>query len=257
MNALRGGLLILVSIVLFFALFVASLFLTISLSLSFDNVQKEMVPILKDSAKNPIKISDAISGDYAVMQEYCTTYSNYVVNYEGQKIIVPCSVISQGKEAVIDYGVNQFVQGIYFANYDCSFIRCFTEYKIPFFIISKKMQDDFFTNFGLFLIVIAIFSILGFILSEKKSNFFLLLSVLLFLSALPFWKFDWFINFFGESLQGLLSVFFNKSFIVFKGVAITGGSLLFVGLFLKFFRIGFDISTIFSRKGREKKHKKK
>ena len=257
MGALRGGLLILVSIALFFSLFVAGLFLTISLSLDYDNVREELIPVLKDSSKSPVKISDTISKDYTVMEEYCGSYSNYVVNYEGERVVIPCSVISQGKEAVIDYGIDQFVQEVYFGNYDCSFVGCFAEYEIPFFVVSKKMQGDFLTNFGLFLIVIAILSILGFLASEKKSNFFILLSMLLVLSALPFLKFDWFINLAGGSLQGLLSVFFNKSFLVFKSVAILGAVLLFIGLVSKFFRIGFDVSTIFSKRKPEKKSKKK
>lgn len=257
MGTLRGGLLLVLSIFLFLTLFMSVLFLTISLSLNYDTVQKEMASAIKGPLSDEIGIEGAIVNNYAKMGPYCETYSDYVVNHLGVRIVIPCSVVPGGQAAVLDYGIDQFTEEIYFDNYDCSFVSCFSEQSVPFFLISKKIQEDFHQSFNLLLIVIGLLSIVGFLLSERKSNFFILFAVLLVLAALPFAKFDLFAGLFGEAIQGLFVIFFGKASSVFIIVAIIGASLLVLGLVLKFFKIGFDISTIFSGKGKGKKDKDK
>lgn len=254
MSVIRGGLLIVTSILLFISFLIALTFLTISLSLTYDNVQKEAVPLLKGVASDKIQVMNTLTRDYGLMQDYCQTYSDYVVTYRENKIILPCNIISQGQEVIIDYGLNKFIESIYFGNYDCGFWQCFNKYSVPFFLMSKQTQKEFSMKFNFSLILIAILCILGFLLSEKRSNFFILLAVLMVLAALPFVQFNWFIGLFGEEIQSLLSIFFNSSFFVFKSVAIIGAILLVIGLVSKFFK--FDISTIFARKFKRKKSKK-
>jgi hypothetical protein len=257
MTVIRGGLLVITSIMLFLALLIANVFLVISLSLTYDNVNKEAIPAIKDAFSDQIRVVRAVNNEYPIMQQYCQNYPNYVLDYEKVKVVVPCTVILQGQDSVVNFSVSEFIDEVYFTNYDCSFFQCFKQYKPPFFIVSKMTQDDFYSRFNLMLIAIGILCVIGFILSEKKSNFFLLISMLIVLSVLPFWKLEWLIVTFGANIQPLLLIFFSKSFFVFKTLAIVGASLFVIGLILKLFTVGFNLSTIFSKSPEQEKKEKK
>jgi hypothetical protein len=251
MGFIRGGLLVIVSVLLFVSILTANLLFTISWSLNYDNVKVELKNVVNDLIVKE-ELSNPLVDDYGKMQTYCQNYSDYVASYGGSTFIIPCSVVSQGPDAVVDQGISQFIEKIYFANYDCEFFDCFNKNEIPFFIVSAKSQDYFYSKFNYVLMIIGVFSILGFILSEKKSNFFLLISILIVLAALPFAKFDLLFGLFGGTAKSLLLVFFSKSYSVFLGGIILGVSLFLLGWILKLFKVGFKISTIFAKKDQEK-----
>lgn len=247
MGVIRGGLLVIVSVLLFVSLFAGFLLLTMSWSLNYENVKVNLKEAIGGTVGEAVNIRNALVDNYPEMVLYCETYSDYVVSFEGQTITIPCSVIMVGEDQVFDSGVDYLVETIYFTQYDCSFWDCFSEDEVPFFLVSAKAQQYWYTNFNYVLLVIGILAILGFLLSEKKSNFFLLVSVLVILAALPFAKFNWFIGMFGDEAQGLLSVFFSKAYTVFISGLILGGILLVIGVILKFFKVGFKIQSIFAK----------
>jgi hypothetical protein len=256
MGLIRGGLLAVISVLLFFSILAGDLLLTISLSLTHDNVQTHLSPLLRGEVDEHVGANDILNERYPAMVLYCQSYTDYVVQYEGYTMVIPCSVVSQGEEAVLDYGINDLVSKVYYSPYDCKFWDCFKEQSLPLFLVSAKAQQYWYAKFNYALIIIGVLSILGFLMAEKKSNFFILLSVLLIIAALPFAKFDLILKLAGSTFSGLLQVFFSQAYSVFIKTAIIGAALLGVGLILKLFRVGFKISTIFA-KAKEKREEEK
>jgi hypothetical protein len=247
MGLIRGGLLVIVSVLLLVSLFAGFILLTMSWSLNYDNVKTELGSALKGNLTNKIGINELVTQNYPKMQEYCKNNSSYIVNYEGNIISVPCSVILEGHDAIVDNEINSSIEKIYFTNYNCNFWNCFDTQQIPFFLVSLKAQQYWYSKFNQVLILIGLLSICGFLLAEKKSNFFLLVSALIIIAVIPIAKIDWLISLTGKTAEGLLSVFFSKSYSVFiRGIAL-GVILLVIGVVLKFFGIGFKIQTILSK----------
>lgn len=247
MGFIRGGLLVIVSVFLFIAFFAGNLLLTISWSLNYENVKVELNEVITTTLQNQVDIDSFVQNDLVDMQNYCLTYSDYPLSFRGNAISIPCSVVSEGQDAIIPFFASEFIGQIYFDEYECGFWDCFSQDDIPFFLVSAKSQAYFYSKFNLVLMSIAVLAILGFLLAEKKSNFFLLTSVLLAISALPFAKFDVFAGLFGDEVQGIISVFFSKAYSVFLASLILGGILLAIGIILKLFKVGFKIQSIFSR----------
>ncbi|MFH1327021.1 MAG: hypothetical protein ABIH59_02750 [archaeon] len=247
MGIIRGGLLTIVSVLLFFSIFAGALLFTISWSLNYENVQSELGPIVKDLVREEVGVERAVVDNFLDMQTYCVNHSDYVLSHEGETIVIPCFVVFQGQEAVINHSIGDFVYRIYFNQYECGFWNCLTEQEVPFFLVSSKAQQYWYSKFNYALIIIAVLSVLGFLLAEKKSNFFILISFLIILAALPFTKVEWFATLFGDIAEGILSVFLSKSYAVFLRLAALGVVLLVIGVVLKFFRIGFKIQSIFAK----------
>lgn len=248
MGVIRGGFLVIVGVLLFVSLFATYILLTMSWSLNYSNVQEKLGDVIRGGLDEELGVKGLIEEDYLVMKEYCNIYADYVFNYEDTTITIPCGVILQGQEEVIEYGINAFVGGVYYKSYDCSFWDCFSGKEIPFFLVSSKAQSYWYSNFNYALIIVGVLCILGFLLAKKKGNFFILLSALVILAAIPFSKLDWLISLLGDTAEGLLSVFFSKGFAVFIRAVIIGAILLVIGIIFKLFRIGFKIQSIFSKK---------
>jgi len=251
MGIIRGGLLVIVSVFLFIGIFAGILLFTMSWSLNYSNVKDNLGKVVNETLREELGIIEKISDDYMAMKTYCYSYSNYVVTYGAEIITIPCEDINQSQEVVVNNAIGRFVEQIYFQNYDCEFWTCFREGEIPFFLVSAKAQTYWYDKFNYVLMFVGLLSILGFLLSEKKSNFFLLISALIIIASLPFMKIGLFIGLFGDKAEGLLSVFFSKGYDVFIRGVILGVVLLLVGIILKFFRIGFKIHSIFSKAGQE------
>ncbi len=252
MGVIRGGILAVVSVLLLVAFFGSMLFLTMSWSLNYDNVKIELGNTIKEGLRDQLELDKYIDDRYDEMLIYCQEYYDYVVDYKGRKVTVPCSIIEQNKSLVLDNTVDSYVAEIYLQHYDCSFWDCFSQEPIPFFLVSAKAQNYWYSLFNYSLLVIGVLLVLGFLSADKKSNYFILVSALVVLASLPFAKIDWIIGLTGKTAQGLLSVFFSKGYDVFIRGVIFGVILLVIGFILKLFRVGFKISTIFVKSDVEK-----
>lgn len=247
MGIIRGGVLAIVSVLLLVAFFAAMLFLTMSWSLNYTNVQTELGSTIKTQLNDKLDVFGEVSTTYPEMQAHCETYDDYVFRFEERQVVIPCATILLGKEEVINSTIDAFIKDVYFQEYFCDFWDCFETETIPFFLVSAKAQSYWYARFNSTLLVIALLAIAGFLLAERKSNFFILTSALIVLASLPFAKLDWLISLSGQTAEGLLNVFFSKGYAVFIRGAIIGAILLIIGLILKLFRIGFKISTIFQK----------
>lgn len=269
MGFIRGGLLVIVSVLFFISLLIMNSLMVITFSLDYDNIKAELVPVVKETLKEQINISSIISAEqYPLMQQYCENLSEtdeYVFNIEGYTFVVPCSSLSQGAEAVVDSAIDSFVYEQYYKQYDCNFWDCLKGEGIPLVIVSEHSKDYWQIKFYYLLLSSLILLALMFLLIEKKTNLpwvtgpIVILSSLLFakLEALTRWLINTFVKipFSSEITPDSFFDFFNLIFVqsskVFWIMFIIGIVLLVAGIILKFFTIGFKINEFLSKFGKK------
>src|SRR3989344_1165995 len=258
MGLIRGGLLVIASVLLFLLFLAGNLFFAFNLSLDYNNVQTELKPIITDIVeKNNLRQN--INQEFWVMESYCQNNSEYVFSNENSGdfnyvFSIPCDVVSQGPESVIDYGINSLIEKSYYKDYNCNFWDCFKQ-KDPLFLFSKQAQDYWNSKFYLILSLSIVLIILIFLLAEKKSNFPVIIGSLLVLSSMLLKLSS---AFFLKLALSTLSFFteFDSSFDMFNFVLvqlnsvilitfIIGIIILAIGIILKLFKVGFKISNIF------------
>ena len=257
MGIIRGGLLVVVSVLLLLSFLVGNVFLTLSLSLDYDNVKSELVPIVKELVEDEMDLGQVIEEHYPFMEEYCENNTEYVFNEQGYTMVIPCDVVLQGHDAVVIYSIDALVEEIYYKDYDCSFWDCLKETEQPFFLVSQKAHDYWLGKFYILLVFSIILIALIFFLVEQKTNLSILVGILLAISALPFMKLNWILSFISEeSFLQFFTVFFAKSYVVFLISFILGLIIIALGVVLKFFVVGFKISDFFSKFSKKSSNKK-
>ncbi len=258
MGAIRGILLVFVCVFLFISLLLLNIFLTLSMSLDYKNVQAELGVVLNNILEGQ-NVTTIVEKNFYLMEFYCQSNpeSEYSLSYDGSgyDFEISCFVISQGSDAVVDYIVNDFVDEFYYKDYDCEFLDCMEKTGSPLFLVSEKAKNYWNSKFYFALLVSL--GLIGFLffLAEKKSNIFIIAGSLLMVVSLPFMKLDWALSLIsGESLLGLLNVFLSESYTIFVISLVLGILLLGVGILFKIFKVGFKISDIcskFSKKGKK------
>jgi len=248
MGVIKGGLLVIASVLLFLSFLVGNFLLTLNLSLDYENVKPEIVSIINEMAQEEFDLNQKINEIYPDMELYCMNNSEFVFNEQGYTFVTPCSIVAEGTESIIEYGTNFLIEDIYYDEYDCDFWNCFEETEQPLFLVSKKAQDYFLGKFYLVLFASIVLVALMFFLVEKKTNLPIIVGVLLGVSALLFVKFDWLFSFSSDnSFLQFFTIFFSKSSTVFLISFILGLLILLAGIILKLFVVGFKISNIFSK----------
>ena len=254
MGAIRGLLLIVVCVTLFLSLFVGGIVLTLSSSLSYENVRSGLVSFLGDVVNEQLDVEERLNQLVPEMEVYCKTNQQYTFVYGENIFMIPCDVATQGSNALVEHGVNSMVDKYYYEDYDCDFWDCFEEGEVPIFLISEKAKDYWQSKFYFTLLLSAGLAALAFLLVEKKSNFFLLVGSLTIVSSLPLIKINKIGSLFpssfldmGEYLSKIILIFFNESNSVFIKILIIGGVFVIVGIILKLFNIGIAISNFVSK----------
>ena len=250
MGFIRGGLLVVASIILFLSFLVGNVFLTLNLSLDYETIKPELVSVVKDISENEINVSGMIGENFEFMELYCENNSEFVSKYEevDYTLVLPCDVVSQGSEAVIEYATESLVEEFYYKDYDCEFLDCLKETKTPFFLVSEQAKNYWGSKFY-FLISIS-FVLIGFMffLIERKINLPIIAGSLLTISALPFMKFDSFLSLASDnSFFQFFIVFFTKAHTVFLISFISGLVILGTGIGLKLWRVGTGKDKKFSK----------
>jgi len=244
---------------LLFIFFLAGgIFLTMSMSLNYETIKPELVTAVSDLVQEKIDLESGLSIEFSIMQEYCQNNSEYVFKEpeSGRVFVIPCEVVSQGLDSVVNYSIENFVDQIYYDEYDCDFWNCFETSEIPFFLVSQKAKDYWVSKFYLSLLISAVLIGLMFLFVEHKTNLPLVVGGLLIISSLPFAKFNSVLGFISdESFFQFFTVFLLKAHTVFLIFLITGIILVALGIVLKFFKIGFVVSNFFSRFGNNKTQK--
>ncbi|MGY4884472.1 MAG: hypothetical protein ACP5NZ_02735 [Nanobdellota archaeon] len=236
MGFIRGIFVTFFSIILFIALIFMNLTLIISLSLEHDTLQ----PALKNS-------TDAILSNYLAegsmfseeekmyMENYCSIESEYIFTYENYTFPIPCKIIEEGENSTVNYITDNFIEVIYYEEYNCEFWQCVKSSSIPFVLISKKARDYWNENFMILLGLSLLIFALTFLISNDRPGRFIVGGVLIVFSALPFRSLDWALIFVPDNFSSIVSVFFTKAHFVFMTMLIIGILFIVFGILCKIF----------------------
>lgn len=250
MGFIRGSLVVLISILLFVSLLSLNSFFTLSKSLEYENVQIEATPLVYEltnlSSSNILgidsNISEKIQEGADLVEQYCANYSDYTFDYQGTKITLPCeevkTITNSSSQSILNATVKNFIKNIYYRNYDCNFLDCFSKYDVPFFLISEKAKDYWGDKFYFSLLVSVVLAILLFIFVEYKSNFFLISGILLIATALPFLKLSSLLISFYGTFAYLFKIFLSQASSIFWIMFPIGLILIGVGILFKSVKFG-------------------
>jgi len=185
MGFIRGGLLVIVSVLLFVVFLAGNVLWTLDKSLDYETIKPELVSVVKEAIEDKINVSEVVSEEFEKMEAYCLNNSEYVFSDDesGRVFELPCEVVAQGSDAVVDYAIEDFVEEIYHGQAE--------EAMFDF----AKLKDSVNSYFYIALAVALVLFVLVFFLVEAKSNSFIIAGSLLVISSLPFVKIEQFFSF--------------------------------------------------------------
>ena len=256
MGIIRGGLSVVIGVLLFISFLAGNIFLTLNSSLEYETIRPELISVVKDIAEKDMDLTNVMGDQFETMMLYCQNNSEFILSQEGHTFIIPCETISKGPESVIEKGINDLIEEIYYKDYDCDFfLDCSKQSTYPFFLVSKKAKDYWMEKFYISLIVAIILIIAMLIIMEHRLNLPITVGSILIVSSLPFMKLTSILSLFDTQFLQFIIIFFSKSYDVFW-ISFTGGLIiLIIGLILKLFKAGFKINGFFSWIERKRKEK--
>jgi len=259
MGVIRGFLLVIVAVLLFLSIITAGLFWTLSLSLNYENVQKQSTMIIRDLLGDTINVSSVIPQYYPLIQTYCKNHSNmsYVFSTAGYTFDIPCNTTLLSPDRLVEEGIKSVVHKFYYKEYDCKFFDCFVPTEPPLFLVSKKTHDFLYSKFYFFLTISVILSVAVFLLIKKKSNWPIVVGTFFLATFLLFVKLDYWLSLFSDKMiSKFLTIFFAESYTISVYALSVAVVLLLFGIILKIFKIGFFIEKKILKFGKLKEEKK-
>ena len=237
MGFFKGTFLFIASIILLLSLLAGNIFLALSMSLNYETLQSEFTPVIKDVAEKEFGISSVIVDEqFLLMELYCQDNSEYVFSESGYVFEIPCSIVDQGSDAVIEKGISDFADDIYYQDYECDFWDCFYKSEVPYFLVSEKAKEYWKSKFYLSLLLSIILIIAIFFLVEQKYNLLTLIGSLLIISSLPLIKIEKLLSLIDyKYISDFLIIFLNKSYNIFLISFILGIIILGIGIGLRFY----------------------
>lgn len=251
MGVIRGLLLVLVSTLFFLAVFSSFLTFTLASSLTYDNVKIELTSLIKNFAGIQSGLNEKINTIFPMMKTYCNASSEYVFSFGNYTITIPCEKILQGNSAIINYSSEEVIRQIYYRDYNCSFLDCFSKQQgLPLFLISETTRAFLISKFYILLASSIALFILIFLLVEKKSNAGILSGISIIFAAFPLKILSGVLpklfKSFGE-FSGIFNVFFSAANSVFIKGIILGSLLILLGIVFKIFGIEMKIYDFISK----------
>ncbi len=249
MGLIRGALVTILGIVLLVSLFALNATLTLTWSLEYETLKPVLRETIGDLAEEEFGLDEYLDEATTLMQEYCEEEEEFVFSEGGMTFVIPCETVNQGSDAILDQGIDSLMEGIYYAEYDCEFWECVKTTDNFMVLISDKAHDYWQSKFFIFLLASLGLFILMFLVSNKKSNVFVLTGILAVLSSLPFMKLTWVARFVPEGLKPIFLSFFARSYNVFLIMFIVGLVLVGLGITFHFLKWGLKISKLFKKDG--------
>lgn len=242
MGIIRGGIITLLSVLLLLTLFTGNIFATVSGSLEYNQLKPSLINVSKEVITEYNLLSQ-LEQMKPYIQMYCLTNDKVQFNESGLNIDIPCSVALLDTNTIIEYGVTQLVDQLYYKQYDCEFWQCVKEQNPPLVLISEKSYEYWRAFFYWSIILSVIFFMLIFLIAKNKATPFIISGILMILTALPFKSLNWVFSLIpiGE-IAKFLSIFFMKSHSVFLVMLILGILLLVFGIALKLTGLGKRMS---------------
>ncbi len=148
MGAIRGVLLVFVCILLFISFLSLGTFATLNKSLDYEIVQPQIKPLIKNIIFEEVNFSE-INNYEEILQTDCVNESEYVFEDEenNKTFVIPCEVIANGTEAILDYQIDLLIEENYYAEYDCKFWDFFKKTGSPLFLVSQHAKDHWSSKF--------------------------------------------------------------------------------------------------------------
>ena len=234
MGFIRGTLLFFVGLFLLVSLLVGNVLLTASMSLNYENVKPELTNTLKNTLQESGNLKE-VENNFGVMQMHCQNNTDYV--FQSSQIdyafVIPCEVVNQGSQAVIDYSSEKFVEEMYYRSYDCDLFDCPLAEGGSLIFVSQHAQNYWKSKFYYSLAASLFLIFLMFLLVEEKKGVFINVGALVIVSALPLLFFNWLVSYF--NFAGIL---FSSSKKVFWIMIILGGALIVFGFILRILSLG-------------------
>lgn len=248
MGFIRGMLAVLIGVLLFSSILAGGLLLTLSSSLKYENVKERLLPLVKGLVIEQIGLADKLQLESSLMKTYCNQSLEYVLRYQDYTLAIPCSVIANGTDAIIDYGIGEAVRQTYYKDYDCEFTDCFKQGELPTFLISEKSRNYFMNKFYFILFFFILLSVLMFFVLQKKSGLLTILGSFFIAVSIIILKIgNIFVKPFGEEVKQIIEIFFSSSYSVFIKMLIIGVILVVLGISFRIAGIGMKISNLFSK----------
>ena len=237
MGAIRGILLVIASVLLFVVFLAGNVLWTLDKSLDYETIKPELVSVVKETIENEINLSEVVEEEFEKMEAYCLNNTEYVFSYEesGRVFELPCEVVAQGSDAIVDYAIGDFVEEIYSGQV--------AESQFDFASLKESVNSYFYIAW----VVALVLFVLIFFLAEAKSNSFIIAGSLLTISSLPLVKIEKFLSWIPFEFGEFFVVFFSEANTVFLISFITGLIVLAVGIVMKFFGVGFKIFEFFNK----------
>ncbi len=262
MNFIRGSLLVFISALLLISFLVLGIFATLNYSLKYEIVKPQVQSFIKEIVEKEVN-KTIIDEQVKILQTYCKTNSDYSFNDEATNytFVIPCEIIAKGTDEIINVESALLIERYYYKKYECGFLKCFKEEKLPLFIISQHAKDFWKSQYYTFLFISIILTGLIFLLIEKKNNFSILTGSLLIAGFLPILALSEISKFAVSSLSlgipfdlsSIALIFFSKANSVFLTGFIIGAVLIALGILLKLLKIGIEVEEWFEGKDDEKK----
>jgi len=248
MGFIRGGLVFFLGALLIISLLIGNLFLTFNLSITPENIKEK----ISSEAYNIVEelggeeIEKTIDENVYLIEEYCLNNSDFVFNHEGYIIDIPCDVAKEGKDAIIEEGISDIVDSVYYQEYSCeSFWNCAFNSENPTYLFSEESKQYWKNIFYYILIFSLILVTAMFFLTETKSGFFIVIGTLLVISSLPYIALGKIFVFLGNSFLQLIPILLSGAYTVFLITFILGLALVGVGIAMKFSSLGGYIAEKF------------
>ena len=227
MSFIRGAVITLFGLVLTICILLMNVSITFASSLDYDDLK----PALDNSANGVIdSIVDFEEVFGEELNNYCNIDSQYIFNYGNESFAIPCEVIEEGEDSIAIYIQNNFIEQIYYADYDCKFWECVKESEVPFVLISDKARVYWAGKAILLAVMSLVLFGLIFLVAENRPSKFISFGILLALCSLPFKNMNWISKIVPAQVAPLFSLFSQKAHTVFVIMLIISIILALIGI---------------------------
>jgi hypothetical protein len=196
-------------------------------------------------------VSD-IDAQLLPMALYCENFSEFTFESPMDNHTVPCDLVMQGGDAILDHIIQTSVEEAYYAEYDCEFWDC-RKQGDPLFLFSQTAKDYWHAWFWKSLLASLVLAGTLLFFMEKRTNWPFLVGIILVVSGMLFLGLSWIFNAIADwEYAQLFTLFFTKIYVAFLYSFILGILLIGVGIVLKFLKFGSSVSKLFGGKKKVK-----